>query len=72
MYRNCHGIFLKEQVWGGCNCSRKHWHVRLLSEVQKERREAERKDREEMKAINKANWLAMRRTLESGAFSLGL
>ena len=71
LYKNDHGIFLKEQVCGGCNCSREHWHVRLLADVQLERKAAEMAKRE-MKVIDKANGILYKRVLESGAFTLGL
>ena len=71
-YRNCHGLFLKEKTHGGCNCSRKHWHVLPLAEAQKLKKAADKAKWEEEKVLRKENRLAFKRTMASGAFSLGL
>ena len=72
LYRNAHGLFLQDIKMGACGCSRQHWHARLLSAVQADRKVAEKARRAQLATTNRENRLASKRALASGAFSLEL
>jgi hypothetical protein len=72
LYRNSHGTFLREKAFGACDCSRQHWHAKLLTVVQQERQAAGKARRALQAATNRENRLASKRALATGAFCLEL